>query len=83
MSDKFIKIGYTNNLDRRLETLQIGNPLELELLHVILHETAEEAEEHEAKLHHKFRRHHLRGEWFRARPLLRYIRKQKRRVSYG
>lgn len=79
-ADQYIKIGYTNSIDRRFETLQIGNPIQLELVEVFLHESAEDAEDHEAKLHYRFRRHHVRGEWFRARPVLKYLNRKPSRL---
>jgi hypothetical protein len=58
----FVKIGTTkdrSNMYKRLCTLQIGNPFELELLCCTTGTTEEEF-----KLHEIYRRYHKQGEWF-------------------
>lgn len=55
----FVKIGYTNNLDRRMTDLRTGMPLPIELIGVRIASRLVEGE-----LHRRFE--HLRtfGEWF-------------------
>ena len=60
-----VKIGYTKNLKKRLAELQVGNHFPLYLLAAVAYETEEEAREKEAHYHTMFKRHNLRGEWFK------------------
>lgn len=55
-----IKVGRTTQLDKRFSTLQMSCPFELKLLG-----TAPGDGEHEQRVHHLFRKEHMRGEWFR------------------
>jgi DNA-binding XRE family transcriptional regulator len=57
--NKFLKIGYTNHIRKRLSTLQVSIPIKLEVLALI-----EGDYEKERELHKLF--HHLseNGEWF-------------------
>ena len=55
-----IKVGYTeDNAEYRLKSLQTGNPDELTLLGEIYG-----SKDDERKIHKKFEKHKLRGEWF-------------------
>lgn len=57
--DSPIKIGYAQNVDTRLNELQIGNPYELSVLAAIPgNEKCEEV------LHSYFYKYKIRGEWF-------------------
>lgn len=60
-----IKIGRARNVDKRLETLQTGNHLELILLATIYCHSSEHAAEVEHKLHRIFKKQRIRGEWFK------------------
>ena len=55
-----IKIGLSSNPVQRVHDLQVGNPEELTLLAVMVGEESEEA-----RLHARFSKHHIRGEWFK------------------
>lgn len=57
-----VKIGHTNNLEKRLIAIQNGNHRELVLHAGVLVRLAGTVE---GILHDRFRPHHLRGEWFR------------------
>lgn len=57
-----VKIGHTNNLEKRLTAIQNGNHRELVLLAGVL---VSRAGDIEGRLHTRFEAHHLRGEWFR------------------
>jgi hypothetical protein len=59
----FIKIGYTNNLKKRLSSIQIGNPRKIELINLLVVKK-EEAREVEKTLHRSIETHWLNGEWF-------------------
>ncbi len=62
--DKYIKIGVSVFPWGRLKNLQGGNPKELKLLGIIAKRNLEEAREEEDRLHGKFIRKKIRGEWF-------------------
>lgn len=71
--NEFIKIGFTTNLDRRMEDLAHGHPYEINLIHHI-----EGSFNTESDLHRKFKHLHVRGEWFSKAPdLLQYIEELK------
>ena len=59
-----IKVGITNNVEKRIETLQIGNPYKLRVLTLIPCESRTHAFEIERRIHKFFRRQNIRGEWF-------------------
>lgn len=57
---QFVKIGVTSlRIDRRLSTLQTGNPRELEIVLVL-----KGMYDLEDALHNKFKHLHKQGEWF-------------------
>ena len=60
-----VKIGYTSNIKKRLAELQVGNPSMLILLAAVAYENEELAAEKEAHYHKMFKRHGIRGEWFK------------------
>jgi hypothetical protein len=60
-----IKIGTSDNVSSRLKALQLACPCQLELLGTIPGDQKEEI-----RLHQKFARFRLKGEWFRAVPEL-------------
>lgn len=55
-----IKIGYSENIPRRLKELQIGSSRDLMLLTAFPGDR-----EYEEKLHREFRYAHVLGEWFK------------------
>ena len=59
-----IKIGVAINVQQRLKDLQTSNPRQLEIYTVLGPMIKMQAFDVEKRLHHKFRRHHIRGEWF-------------------
>lgn len=59
--DAYIKIGYSkNNLNQRVNNLQIGNPRKITLIWKL-----EGDKKMESKLHNLLSDFHERGEWFR------------------
>lgn len=59
-----LKIGITNNIERRRSILNVGNHQ-----HLIVHYThntvsKDEAERIENELHYQFKEYHIKGEWF-------------------
>ena len=58
--NEYVKIGYTNqSVKTRMQALQVGNPILLSIYTVI-----EGDLDAEAALHKRFKRHHIRGEWY-------------------
>jgi hypothetical protein len=57
---RFVKIGYTTDLAKRIQALQIGCPLEIELLGFARGDRGLEYD-----YHHKFRAWRCSGEWFK------------------
>ncbi len=57
----FCKIGVASNIKRRLGLLQTGNPNELVVIHSIYSKCPYVLEE---ELHKKYRKYHIRGEWY-------------------
>jgi len=62
-SEEYIKIGHAVDVNSRLVELQVGSPIELELLGTI---TSDDDLEMETVLHNLFSDNHVRGEWFRV-----------------
>jgi len=65
-----VKIGIANNPKKRLKTFQTANYEELIILRVIKVENRALAFKLETALHQKFKRYHIRGEWFKLTPTL-------------
>lgn len=59
-----IKIGLARDVAKRISELQIGNPVELNLIASIPVKNRKEAEKLEKMLHKKFSNQNIRGEWF-------------------
>lgn len=59
-----MKIGTAKNVDKRMGSLQTGNPEELTLLHTLIG-----GRKLERQLHRQFSAHHVKGEWFQAEPV--------------
>jgi len=68
-----IKVGVSNDIDKRIETLQIGCPWRLKLIAKIKPNSDNHAYYLEGQLHNKFKRHHMRGEWFKSKIILNLI----------
>lgn len=66
VNDGPVKIGWSVDPWKRLETLQAGNPRELVLL--TLKKFGTDAWATEAALHQEFAAHQIRGEWFNPTP---------------
>lgn len=55
------KIGVTNNIEKRLASLQTGNAEVIELVHIEERKNPTKAEKY---LHRCFQKNRLKGEWF-------------------
>lgn len=60
-----VKIGVANKPVKRLKTFQTGNHEELIILRVIKLPNRNTAFQLESALHKKFKKYHIRGEWFK------------------
>jgi predicted GIY-YIG superfamily endonuclease len=60
-----VKIGIANSPKRRLKTFQTANHEELLILKTIKLKNRTEAFQLETALHNKFKKFHIRGEWFK------------------
>lgn len=61
-NENTVKIGYSNNPQKRLSQLQSGNPQRIEVLATIEDDNPQSLE---SNLHSIFREHKLSGEWFK------------------
>lgn len=69
-----IKIGVTTGIiQQRLDSLQTANALPLQLVGYFKLHDLDTAKELERKLHIRFSRYRLFGEWFSIKPVLRWI----------
>lgn len=70
---EYIKIGYTSNIQKRLDSLQTGSPVKIECLCLINGDRRTES-----NLHKKFAKYRVLREWFEmADELLKYIQTLK------
>lgn len=60
-----VKIGVAKNPSKRLKTFQTANHEKLIVLRVIRLNSRTEAFRLERALHQKFKKYHIRGEWFK------------------
>lgn len=70
--DMFIKIGKTNNINRRLTELQTGSPYKLNIIVKIFAENNSHANAIEKMLHERLGKFKSTGEWFTA-DALKYV----------
>jgi hypothetical protein len=64
-NSELIKIGKADDVERRLEELQTGNPYELHIMFKINCNSPMAAFDMERKIHKTFSAHRFRSEWFR------------------
>lgn len=60
-----IKIGVSQNPQKRLEALQTGHSAKLKIIEQFPFESRMQAYDTEAQLHRRYKRHRVRGEWFK------------------
>lgn len=71
---EFIKIGFTLQIDERMHALRVACPFDLRLLH-----SEFGTRDIEQRLHRRFKKSHVRGEWFRnCERIVTYIERRKR-----
>ena len=72
-----IKIGVARNVESRLDNLQTGNHEELRIISKVVCESMEAAYHMEKILHMNYKKHHIRGEWFKAKIVGEIHRREK------
>lgn len=63
---KYLKIGMSDDPEKRLTQLQTGSPLELVLSDKVKVRSESEAKAVESAMHIHFRDNRIKGEWFRG-----------------
>jgi Fe2+ or Zn2+ uptake regulation protein len=77
-SGKMVKIGYSKNPEKRLKMLERTLPMSLELVYFM-----PGSELREKRLHEKFSKYRIKGEWFIfSDEIKQYIEKVKDHISY-
>lgn len=61
---RFIKIGYTGDIEKRFTTLQAYSPLELRILEKLPVYNINGVQSLESELHRDYKAYQVRGEWF-------------------
>jgi hypothetical protein len=61
-----VKIGVTTNIERRIYSLQVGNPYKLKCKALIFCIDKADAFKLESYLHYRLKDHKINGEWFRS-----------------
>jgi hypothetical protein len=64
LSHKWVKIGYTKSLEKRLGDIQVGCPFPVDAIYTIKSD-AKNVRKLEKSLHTKFKNYRMNGEWFR------------------
>jgi hypothetical protein len=64
LSHKWVKIGYTKSLEKRLGDIQVGCPFPVDAIYTI-ESDAKNVRKLEKSLHTKFKNYRMNGEWFR------------------
>ena len=77
----FVKIGYTNNIESRLETVQTSCPYNVVVICVFPYQTEIAAREMEISLHRRFAKFRVRGEWFRAKETIKHLRNNGKLIA--
>jgi hypothetical protein len=77
-----IKIGKANNIQQRLATFQTAHVDTLQLLGQIDCKSEADAFIVEKTLHRKFKKYHIRGEWFEDTPQVRAAIHRGAKIGY-
>ena len=64
-SGNAIKVGLSADPEKRIKTMQVGNPYKVRLVGKLPCDTRGQAKKLERKIHEDGRKYHIRGEWFR------------------
>jgi hypothetical protein len=59
-----VKIGKTRNVAERMNDMQVGNPVKLEVLKAVRYRSDEDALKAESDAHKALKAYNTRGEWF-------------------
>ena len=60
-----VKIGYTNDFNKRIKNLQVGHPREIGYFGLIECKDKDEAKRIEKEIHKMYHKNRLVGEWFK------------------
>ena len=71
----FVKIGYTNDPNKRLECIQTCCPYEVSIVGLFPYLTELAARDMEKSLHKRFEKFRVRGEWYKSIKVLGFLRK--------
>jgi len=74
-SSKWVKIGWTDNLDRRIEQFKTGNPSRITLVARFPCKSKRNAIHLERLFHEKFNDCRREGEWFSAKNVINKLKK--------
>jgi len=74
-SNKWIKIGWTGNLEKRLKAFRTGNPNCISLVAMFPCKSRKNAIHLEKMFHEKFADHKRHGEWFTASRVIKKLQK--------
>ena len=65
----YVKIGYASDPVDRMNELQVGNPIPMQIVAVVRCNSQGHAQEFERAIHSIVRRYSIRGEWFEYGPI--------------
>lgn len=65
VNNEYYKIGYANNVKKRIQHLQLACPYPIQIVHIIM---TDHTIRLETALHKRYRHRHVQGEWFRLSP---------------
>lgn len=68
-----VKIGLTDNMERRMKQLQTGNAMELTLIHSIKVDSMQDAFQLESILHHALNNHKVMNEWYEKKAVMKFL----------
>ncbi len=77
---EFVKIGYSQNMEKRLEVFRTHNPQDPEVLALLPFATQKAAREREKWMHGVLAEHQVSREWFNLKAVLHFLQhKPKKR----
>jgi predicted GIY-YIG superfamily endonuclease len=76
-----IKIGVAKDVDKRKAGLQTANPNELEIFYIMSVPNMEYAVSIEKALHDMFNKERVRGEWFKEKNILGFLREPEIKIG--
>ena len=71
---RYIKIGYTSDPEKRLETISTHSPIKPRTICMFSYNTEDAARECEQSLHGKLKKYRKNGEWFEKGAVKKFLR---------